>query len=65
MKFKYYIDTQAAGVPPSMKVEYNKDLFKKLINFVTDLKPEQLTANQNEKLAELITMFDFQIKGEE
>lgn len=65
MKFKYYIDTHAEGVPPSMEVEYNESLFKRLISFVTGLDPEQLTSNQNEELAELITKFNFKVKGGE
>lgn len=56
----------AQGIPPSMNVEYDKDIFKRLVNFVTGLKPEQLTKEQNEKLADLITRFDFYIgKGDE
>ena len=59
------IEPDSSGVPPNMGVKFSEDVYKRLINFVTGLKPDQLTQEQNEKLANLITSFDMVIGQEE
>ena len=53
------------GIPPSMNVRYDKNVYKRLVSFVTTLKPDQLSQEQNDRLADLITRFDFMIGQEE
>ena len=71
MKLKKYIQEQidiipdSPGLPPNMGVKFSEDVYKRLINFVTGLKPDQLTQEQNEKLANLITLFDMVVDGQE
>ncbi len=64
MRFVQYMGSNQ-GLPYGVDVDYDKKLFKKLIDFVTELKPEQLTSEQRVKIVDIIQDFKFNSENEE
>ena len=46
------------ALPDDTKIGYDTKVFKKLVDFVTELEPDQLTTEQNGKIADIISLFN-------
>lgn len=64
MRFVQYMGN-SKGLPYGVEVDYDKILFKKLIDFVTALNPEQLTPEQRIKIVDIIKDFKFNSENDE
>jgi len=62
MRLRDYI---TEGLPKDTKVGYDTKVFKKLVDFVTGLEPDQLTSEQNGEISEIISIFNLAHKDEE
>ena len=62
MRLRDYI---TEGLPKDTKVGYDTKVFKKLVDFVTGLEPDQLTPKQNGDISEIISIFNLAHKDEE
>ena len=62
MRLRDYI---TEGLPKDTKVGYDTKVFKKLVDFVTGLEPDQLTPEQNGEISEIISIFNLAHKDEE
>jgi len=61
MRFLDFI-APSSGIPHDLQVEYDKKVFKQMVDFITALRPEQLDDLQRGKLVEIIQNFDMNVK---
>jgi hypothetical protein len=60
MRFNQFISSTGT-IPSDLNVEYNEELFKRVIDFITNLDPNQLTEEQKSKLVDIISSFNLEV----
>ena len=56
MRFNQFLST-STGIPLDLEVEYDKVIFKQMVDFITGLNPDQLTEEQKGRIVNIISNF--------
>ena len=56
--------TTITGLPNDVKVDYDKTIFEQMVNFITELEPEQLTEEQKTRIVDIISSFNLGIQNQ-
>jgi hypothetical protein len=63
MRFGQFLTT-GSGIPSDMKVEFDKNVFNQMVNFIVGIEPNQLTEEQKSKIVDIIRTFTLSVESQ-